>query len=108
MRTDLKDPDLKDPDPKDTEQPSPILPAYAAPSPVTPAYGTPPPVQRFFSPALKRQINIKARFDTKTGVYVILWMDVQRFFQNISIVRAGDVAVGFMTDDNLNVYVEKS
>ena len=100
--------DLKEPDPKDTEQPSPILPAYTALFHVPPAYGTSSPVQRFFSPALKRSINLNTCFDTKAGRYVILWREVQRSFQNISIVRAGDVNVSFMTDDNLNMCVKNS
>ena len=48
-------------------------------------------------------VNIKPRFDNKTGEYIVLWNDVLMAFKNPLHVRNGDTAVPFVTDENFEL-----
>jgi hypothetical protein len=43
--------------------------------------------------------TIPSRLDTKTGLRIVLWRDIEQFFKQAERILNGDEAVLFLTDD---------
>ncbi|KAG0214303.1 hypothetical protein BGX28_002411 [Mortierella sp. GBA30] len=49
---------------------------------------------------LSDPIKIPARFDKKSGEYIVLWRDIQQFFKGAQYIMRGDAAVPFIIDED--------
>ncbi|KAG0226041.1 hypothetical protein B0O80DRAFT_498333 [Mortierella sp. GBAus27b] len=56
--------------------------------------------QAFRARASHETTTIPSRLDTKTGLRIVLWKDIQQFFKQAERILNGDQAVLFVTDDN--------
>lgn len=63
------------------------------------------PLQRFRSPFDRSIVTIETQHDEATGARFVLWRHIQRTFDNVNLVRAGDTAVQFMVDNTFEEYV---
>jgi hypothetical protein len=57
--------------------------------------------QAFRSSESSKIVSIPARHDTKSGKNVVRWKDVLQYFENAKGVMNGELAVLFLTDDDL-------
>ncbi|KAF9363664.1 hypothetical protein BGX34_003597 [Mortierella sp. NVP85] len=57
--------------------------------------------QAFRSKASSKIISIPARHDPKSGKNVVRWKDILQYFENAKGVMNGELAVLFLTDDDL-------
>ncbi|KAF9099024.1 hypothetical protein BGX27_000677 [Mortierella sp. AM989] len=62
------------------------------------------PLQHFRSPFDRSIVAIETQHDEATGTHFLLWRHIQRTFENVGTVRAGNVAIQFMVDDTLEEY----
>ncbi|KAG0362496.1 hypothetical protein BGZ54_008592, partial [Gamsiella multidivaricata] len=58
------------------------------------------PSQAFRVPPSSSTLSIDAHLDYRTGQYVILWLDVQRIFEDVHYVKQGSSVVSLMSDQN--------
>jgi len=57
--------------------------------------------QAFRSKASSKIISIPARHDPKSGKNVVRWKDILQYFEDAKGVMNGELAVLFLTDDDL-------
>ena len=57
-------------------------------------------LQQFRAQSSFHVISIPTRLDTKSGVRIVLWRDIQRCFEHARYILCGQDVVLFLTDDN--------
>jgi hypothetical protein len=56
--------------------------------------------QAFRAQSSSKVISIHTRLDKKSGARVVLWRDIQRFFEHAKFIMHGQDMVLFLTDDD--------
>ncbi|KAK3815379.1 MAG: hypothetical protein J3Q66DRAFT_441512 [Benniella sp.] len=63
------------------------------------------PSQLFRTQSSSKVVSIPTRLDTKSGTRIVLWRDVQRFFEHAKYIMCGQDMVLFLTDDDFEELV---